>query len=123
MSCCSANYPNKKCPLRMSDGRAFTNYEPRCNFNSYLNGKLSENNMIKSSYEMRVYLQNNYDSFIDAERKKAIDNITPCGECGIGDLINEKDKFLDNKYNVKCDGVSCYKTLVNPEGLGTTKFF
>jgi hypothetical protein len=123
MSCCSANYPNKKCPLRMSDGRAFTNYEPRCNFNSYVFGKLAENNMIKSSYEMRLYLQNNYDSIIEEDRKKAIDNISPCGECGIGDLINDKEKLLQNKYNVRCDGVSCYKTLVNPEGLGTNKFF
>jgi hypothetical protein len=123
MSCCSANYPNKKCPLRMSDGRAFTNYEPRCNFNSYVFGKLAENNMIKSSYEMRLYLQQNYDSIVEADRRKAIDNITPCGECGVGDLINEKEKLLNSKYNVRCDGVSCYKTLVNPEGLGTNKFF
>lgn len=123
MSCCSANYPNKTCPLRMSDGRAFTNYEPRCNFNSYVFGKLAENNMIKSSYEMRLYLQQNYSSIVEADRKKAIDNITPCGECGVGDLINEKEKLLGTKYNVRCDGVSCYKTLVNPEGLGTNKFF
>ena len=47
MSCCSANYPNKKCPLRMSDGRAFTNYEPRCNFNSHMFGKLAENNIFR----------------------------------------------------------------------------
>lgn len=123
MSCCSANYPNKQCPLRMSDGRAFTNYEPRCNFNSFVNSKLSENNMIKSSYEMRLYLQQNYDKLVELDRKKAMDNISPCGECGIGDLINTKDPKLDNKYIVKCDGISCYNTLNNPEGLGTTKFF
>ena len=123
MSCCSANYPNKQCPLRMSDGRAFTNYEPRCNFNSFVNTKLSDNNMIKSSYEMRLYLQQNYDILVDLDRKNAIQNISPCGECGIGDLINIKDHKLDNKYIVKCDGISCYKTLNNPEGLGTTKFF
>lgn len=123
MTCCFANNPNKKCPLRMSDGRAFTNYEPRCNFNSYLNSKLVDNNMIKSSYEMRLYLQQNHDSFVESERKKAIDNIFPCGECGIGDLISDKDPKLDNKYIVRCDGISCYKTINNPDGLGTTKFF
>jgi hypothetical protein len=72
---------------------------------------------------MRLYLQQNYDSIVEADRRKAIDNITPCGECGVGDLINEKEKLLNSKYNVRCDGVSCYKTLVNPEGLGTNKFF
>jgi hypothetical protein len=123
MSCCSGNYPTKQCPLRMSDGRSFTDYSPRCNFNTYINNKLAQNNMIKSSYEMRLYLQKNYDSFIEEERKKAIDNIYPCGECGIGDLINDKNKELGNKYIINCDGVSCYKTLANPEGLGTTKFF
>jgi hypothetical protein len=30
---------------------------------------------------------------------------------------------MDNKYVVRCDGVSCYKTMNNPEGLGTTNFF
>ena len=123
MSCCSANYPNKRCPLRMSDGRAFTNYEPRCNFNAYLNNKLGENNMIKSSYEMRLYLQQNYDKIVEEDRKNAVDNISPCGGCGLGDLINVKNNELDEKYAVRCDGVSCYKTLVNPSGLGTQKFF
>ena len=123
MSCCSAKYPNKRCPLRMSDGRAFTNYEPRCNFNAYVNSKLAENNMIKSSYEMRLYLQQNYDKIVEDDRKKAIDNISPCGNCGIGDLINVKNNELNEKYAVNCDGVSCYKTLTNPSGLGTQKLF
>ncbi len=123
MSCCAGNYPTKQCPLRMSDGRAFTDYSPRCNFNAYINSKLAQNNMIKSSYEMRLYLQQNYETIIAEDRQKAINNITPCGECGIGDLINDKYKEMNNKYVVNCDGVSCYKTLANPEGLGTTKFF
>jgi hypothetical protein len=88
-----------------------------------MSSKLAEKNMLKSSYEMRLYLQQNYDKFIEEERKKAIDNISPCGECGVGDLINDKITEMNNKYAVQCDGVSCYKTLVNPQGLGTTKFF
>ena len=123
MSCCTGNSPMKQCPLRMSDGRAFTDYSSRCVFNNYLTNKLSENNMIKSSYEMRLYLQQNYDTFVEAERAKAIANISPCGKCGVGDLINDKNKALDNKYLINCDGISCYKTLPNPEGLGTTKLF
>jgi len=118
MSCCISDYPDKVCPLRMSDGRSFTNYEPRCNFNSYLNNKLAQNNMVKSSNEMRLYLQNNYDTFIQEERQKAINNINPFDTTK---LINDGE--LDNKYVVKCDDVSCYSTLTNPKGLGTTKFF
>jgi hypothetical protein len=30
---------------------------------------------------------------------------------------------MDNKYFVSCDGVSCKNTLINPDGLGTTKNF
>jgi collagenase-like PrtC family protease len=107
----------------MSDGRAFTDYSPRCAFNGYLTNKLAENNMIKSSYEMRLYLQQNYDKFVEEERAKAIANITPCGDCGVGDLINDKKKELGNKYEIHCDGVSCYKIESNFDGLGTTKLF
>ena len=121
MSCCSTDYPNRKCPLRMSDGRAFTNYETRCSFNNSLNAKLAENNMIKSSYEMRLYLQQNYDKIVEEERQKAINNISPCGNCS--ELINLKNKEMDDKYAVVCHGVSCYKSLVNPNGLGTYKLF
>ena len=120
MSCCISDYPDKVCPLRMSDGRSFTNYETRCNFNTYLNNKLTQNNTIKSSNEMRLYLQNNYDSFIQEERQKAINNINPFNT---NNLINNSNTELDNKYIVKCDDVSCYKVLNNPNGLGTTKYF
>lgn len=123
MSCCSTNYSNKKCPLRMSDGRVFTNYEPRCNFTGYMYNNLANNDMIKSSYEMRLFLQQNYDSIVEQDRKRAIDNASQYGECIPGELLSENEKHLDNKYIIKCDGVSCYKKLVNTEGLGTTKFF
>jgi len=123
MSCCSGENDKKPCPIKMSDGRSFTNYEPRCIRNAYLNKLLDENNLKNSSYEQRLYLQNNYDKIVDAELKMALNNLIPCIPCNKGELINETNKELDNKYFVYCDNVSCQQKLVNEQGLGTTKFF
>lgn len=111
------------CPIKMSDGRYFTNYEPRCMRNAYLNDFLTANNVINSSYEQRLFLQANSQMIIDDERKRALDALLPCIPCKSGELINEKDKLLQDKYQVSCDGVSCKKTLINEQGLGTAKFF
>jgi len=119
MSCCISNYDNKPCPLRMSDGRSFTDYNTRCVFNSYLANKLKNNNMVKSSNEMRLYLQNNYETILKEDRQRAVNNINPIGK----EVINITNKQLDNKYTIRCDEVSCSTVLTNPEGLGTTNFF
>ena len=123
MSCCSATYDNKNCPLKMSDGRVFTNYEPRCVRNAYLNDLLTQNNITNSSYEQRLFLQNNYDKIVDEERKRALNQLSPCIPCNKGELINQTNPQLDNKYMVYCDGVNCYKNMTNDQGLGTTKLF
>jgi hypothetical protein len=123
MSCCSAKYDNKLCPLRMSDGRSMTNYEPRCIRNAGLNQLLDENNMKKSSYEQRLFLQNNYEKIVEMERKKVLDYLNPCIPCKEGELMNEINKELDNKYYIYCDNVSCMAKGTNEAGLGTTKNF
>jgi len=102
----------------MADGRYFTNYEPRCIRNAALNDLLEKNNMMTSSYEQRIFLQQNSEQVINFERKRALDALLPCNK---GELLNETNKLLDNKYQVVCDGVSCKNVLVNPDGLGTTK--
>jgi len=107
----------------MSDGRYFTNYEPKCIRNSYLNDLLSKNNMINSSYEQRLFLQQNSQMIIEMEQKRALESVYPCVPCKTGELINETNKQLDNKYYVSCDGISCKTSLINPDGLGTTKNF
>jgi hypothetical protein len=111
------------CPIRMSDGRQFTNYNPRCAFNSFINEKLTENKMINSSYEMRLYLQQNHDDIVKQDRENAIRNIIPCKPCSAGEFINDKNPELANKYHIVTDGVSCHKYLANTQGLGTSKFF
>jgi len=113
----------KNCPLRMSDGRVFTNYEPRCARNAYLNNLLTENNLTNSSYEQRLFLQNNYEKIVEAEKNRALNNILPCVPCKSGELINETDSYLDNKHYVYCDNVSCSTQKTNQNGLGTTKSF
>ena len=35
---------NKSCPLKMADGRYFTNYNPRLDNYTYINDLLKENN-------------------------------------------------------------------------------
>jgi hypothetical protein len=107
----------------MSDGRSFTNYNTRCEFNSFINSKLNDKNIINSSYEMRLYLQQNHDELVKLDREAAIRNISPCSPCAVGQLINDKNPQLANKYQVKNDGVNCYKSMVNDQGIGTTSFF
>jgi hypothetical protein len=114
---------NKNCPVKMSDGRIFTNYEPRCVSNDKLNKMLKENNMVSSSYEQRLFLQHNYDKIVEAERQKTIESFAPCVPCTSGELINEKNPELDNKYAIYCNEVSCTQKLINEKGLGTGKFF
>ena len=111
------------CPIKMADGRYFTNYETRCVRNANLNELLNKNNIVNSSYEQRLFLQQNSQMIMEMEQKKAMEAVFPCIPCKAGELINEKDKQLDNQYFVTCDGVTCQKTLVNPNGLGTTKNF
>jgi len=123
MSCCSATYDNKNCPLKMADGRAFTDYETRCARNAYLNDLLAKNSVIKSSYEQRLFLQRNSEMIMEEERKKVLNNLMPCIPCNKGELINEKNPELENMYGVYCDGVSCYNGYTNEKGLGSTKIF
>lgn len=115
-SSCSAPNPTEMCPSRMSDGRAFTDYRPRCMVNAELYQMVSENNMVQSSYESRMYLQHNAQRVMERERAKAVERMIPCAPC--------KRPFTDpgtmepERYVVRCDGVTCSRTEVNPAGIG-----
>jgi len=111
------------CPLKMADGRYFTNYETRCARDAYLNDLLTKNNIVNSSYEQRLFLQKNSEMIIEMERKRAFDALFPCVVGKDSKLINETNKQMDNKYMINCDGVSCKTSMVNQDGLGTTKNF
>lgn len=100
------------CPTRMSDGRAFTDYRPRC----IVNAELLTSVAVKSSYESRMFLQNNADQFMEAERKKAMDRLIPCAPCKRS--FDEAGTMLSERYVVRCDAVSCSRTEVDPNGVG-----
>lgn len=124
MSCQSCDVktdPKVVCPTRMSDGRAFTDYRPRCITNAELLDKVAKNGMVQSSYESRMYLQKNADQFMESERKKAEERLIPCIPC----LRSTTDPgtMLPERYVVRCDGVTCSRKEVVPNGLGDGRKF
>lgn len=115
MSCCT-DTNNKTCPSKMADGRAFTDYRPRCHVNAELFNNLVKNNIIQSSYESRMYLQNNAEKIIDNDRDNAIQRLYPCAPCKRN--FNDSGTMLPEKYIVRCDATTCYRTEFDPNGLG-----
>tara|TARA_B000000475_G_scaffold266546_1_gene256396 strand:+ start:444 stop:821 length:378 start_codon:yes stop_codon:yes gene_type:complete len=103
------------CPLRMSDGRSMTDYRPKCMVNYDLVQNISDANLVKSSYETRMYLQKNASDIMKNQTQKSIDNLIPHTKCkkpvDMGTLLPEK-------YIVSCNSVSCNKTLFDINGLG-----
>jgi hypothetical protein len=114
MSCCdtSGKYP---CPNKMADGRSFTDYRPRCNINYDLMQDLTKNNIINSSYESRLYLQQNAEKIMELNRNNAINNLAPCAPCN---KSGNDTTMLPEKYIVKCDAITCKREEINPNGLG-----
>ena len=110
-----SNKNTYSCPLRMSDGRSMTDYRPKCIVNYELMNTITDNNLVKSSFESRLYLQQNADEIMKNEMQKSINNLVPCVTCekplGNGTLLPEK-------YIVSCDAISCTKKPFNQNGLG-----
>ena len=109
---------NSGCPLKMSDGRPFTDYRPRCAINADLMTDLDKNNMIKSSYESRMYLQHNAEKIIEANKLTAQNNLMPCAPCTRP--TNLSGTMYPERYVVKCNPTYCEKVEVNKFGLGTS---
>lgn len=118
MSCCEAKEPKPHCPLRMSDGRSFTDYRPRCEINSELFSDLKQNKMPSSSYESRMFLQQNADLIMERSRLNTLENMMPCAPCQRP--FSDSGTMYPQKYVVKCSATNCEKVEVNPSGLGTS---
>lgn len=103
------------CPLRMADGRVMTDYRPKCIINYELIEKVADNNLIKSSHETRMYLQNNASEIMKNDMDRAFNNLVPCTSCK---LPVNNGTVLPEKHIVTCDAVSCNKTIFNSYGLG-----
>ena len=114
---CSSSSGDKTCPARMNDGRMFTDYRPKCIVNNDMLSDLQDKNIINSSYESRMYLQNNAEKIIEQQRNIALDKVRctrPPQDVGT---------MLPEKYVVKCDNVSCERKLINPNGLGDGRYY
>ena len=118
MSCCSSQEPFPHCPIRMSDGRSFTDYRPRCAINAELYNDLAMKKMVGSSYESRMFLQENADMIMERSRLTTLNNLTPCAPCTRP--FSDSGTMLPQQYVVKCSATSCEKVEVNPNGLGTS---
>lgn len=118
MSCCSSQEPVPHCPVKMSDGRSFTDYRPRCQVNAELLNDLASKNMLKSSYESRMFLQENAEMIMERSRLQSLQNLAPCAPCLRSH--DEAGTMYPQQYIVKCSATNCEKIEVNPNGLGTS---
>ena len=118
MSFYSSTEKKPHCPIKMSDGRSFTDYRPRCMVNSELMTDLDNNNIIKSSYESRVFLQENAEKLMERNRIVMTNNLQPCAPCNRP--FNDPGTMYPERYIVKCTPTSCEKIEVNKFGLGTS---
>lgn len=104
----------------MSDGRFTTDYRPKCEVNAEINNILKENNIPKNSYELRMYLQQNGLKIIEDQMQNAIKDYAPCTPCLNPSNIST---MLPEQYMVRCDGATCERILVNPNGLGDGRIY
>jgi len=98
----------------MADGRAFTDYRPRCAVNAELVEAIG--GMTASAHESRMFLQRNATKWMDSERVKSVERMAPCAPCKRP--ITDPGTMLPSRYVVRCDNVSCVRKEVNPTGLG-----
>lgn len=121
MNACSID-KRKVCPSRMNDGRAFTDYRPKCVVNAELMSDLHKQNVLASSYESRMYLQNNAEKMMQMAEKNAIENML----CACSPYENEVqgiDTMAPERYIVKCNSATCYREEINPRGIGDGRLY
>jgi hypothetical protein len=90
---------NEAFPFRLSDGRLFTDYRPRCQQDQYVRMA----NGAKSTFEHRQWMINNADQIMAQERQMILDTKS-CKPC-FGP--NEAGTMLPETSMVSCDGKTC----------------
>jgi hypothetical protein len=97
----------------MADGRAFTDYRPRCDTQLELASAMS------GSQGYRQHLQQNGEAIMEASRKAAA-QASFCGPCSAAGLVPESDRVV-------CDKVSCARVAVQGAdqafGIGTGRAY
>lgn len=103
------------CPPRMSDGRHFTDYRPRCS--QVYQDKIS--NKLLRSYEHRMFLTQNADEIMQLNANNAY-MTNRCGPCvepyDQGTMVPEYEKQT-------CDKNSCTFNVSDAYGLGLGRNF
>lgn len=109
--CVSCNKNTKTtCPFRMSDGRNFTDYTPKCTYAAYQ----QQQNKFKSNYEQRQYLIHNANKLMSDEIKMA-ERKLDCSGCN----PSKVNTMLPEQNMVECNKRTCSFKPINPNGLGT----
>ena len=109
---CNKTSENKffNCPPKMSDGRHFTDYRPRCAVNFPQEFKDAPVN----SYEYRQYLIKNAESLMSQNRQQAFRE-NACGPCV---EPFHQGTMLPEQGMVECNGSTCRYVVNDPNGLG-----
>lgn len=97
---------SSQCPARMADGRAFTDYRPRCAINFQ--------NISMNSYDYRQYLIANAESIMQERRDTAYE-ANKCGPCV---APFNQGTMLPEQSMVTCDKSTCSFKVTDPTGLG-----
>jgi len=115
---CSEPESKMHCPFRMSSGNFITDYRPRCAINNEINTLLKDNNLIVSSYETRMYLQQNGLKEIKRQQNAGISQFSDMGCFPCKKSFNDAGTMHPERYVVRCNETSCERVEVNPRGLG-----
>jgi hypothetical protein len=112
--------PEKKmhCPFRMSSGNFITDYRPRCAINNEINLLLKNDNKIVSSYEARMYLQQNGLKEIERQQNVSISKFSDIGCFPCNKSLTDTGTMHPERYVVRCNKTSCERFEINMMGLG-----
>lgn len=94
---------------KMQDGRAFTDYRPRCTVQFQMKNEQSQN-----SYDSRMFLTNNAEKLMQANKEIAVNN-SPCSDfkhTDMGTLMPEKNMQT-------CNAQTCNFSKIDTNGIGT----
>lgn len=94
---------NTKCPPRMADGRAFTDYRPRC--------MLHNTKAPTDSYKQRMYLTQNATDIMKTNMMDAFNN----NSC---EQKQPTNTVLPHAFKQDCDVNTCRFMRVDPNGVG-----
>jgi hypothetical protein len=118
MSCTSCEKPSQKdvknevqCPMRMSDGRNFTDYRTKCT----VDYQKKTANLFKSNFEERQYLIHNANRLMKEHEDVALGhNATSC-------CFKKSDQgtMLPEKNMVQCNKKTCKFYESDYQGIGT----